>query len=102
MTVVPAVEKVERLGLTPLFERIIVLPDPEKKASATGLIIPDKAADKVNTGLVMAIGHTIVSSNVPIAVGNRIIFQKFAGTELNWKGIDYKLMMASDVVSVID
>ena len=64
---------------------------PEKTAS--GLLLPEEARDKMNVGRVEAVGADANS----VSVGDRVIFRQYSGTQMEWMGEDFLLIKQEDI-----
>jgi len=78
----------------------------QKKKTASGIVLPDSAKEKPQEGKVVAVGTGRVLENgervaLEVAVGDRIIFSKYAGTEVKYEGVEYLLLRENDVLAVI-
>lgn len=92
--------------LKPLGDRIIIeLVETEEK-TASGIVLPDTAKEKPQEGKVVAVGTGRVLENgervaLEVAEGDRIIFSKYAGTEVKYEGKEYLILRENDVLAVI-
>ena len=94
------------LKLTPLHDRIVVSRIAEAETSRGGIIIPDTAKDKPQEGEVIAVGKGKSNDEgkvFPLAVkaGDRILFGKYAGTEIKIDGEDYIIMREEEVLGIL-
>lgn len=94
------------MNIRPLQDRIIVKRLEEEEKTAGGIIIPDAAKEKPMQGEVMAAGKGKVSENgnvnpLDVKVGDKILFGKYAGTEVKLDGDDYLIMREDDVLGVL-
>nr|WP_205597584.1 co-chaperone GroES [Neobacillus thermocopriae] len=95
------------LVLRPLGDRIIIeLVETEEK-TASGIVLPDTAKEKPQEGKVVAVGTGRVLDNgervaVEVSVGDRIIFSKYAGTEVKYQGTEYLILRESDILAVVE
>lgn len=87
------------IKIQPLGERVLIRPLEEDNRTSTGLYIPDTAKEKPQTGLVVAIGDE--EDEIPVKVGQKILFPKYTGTEIKLQGVDHLIMEASDILAVI-
>ena len=91
--------------LKPLEDRIIVLPAEAEETTASGLVIPDTAKEKPQEGTVMAIGPGKFEDGVrvplDVAVGDKVIYSKYGGTEVKVQGEEYLILSARDVLAII-
>ncbi|OQY10247.1 MAG: co-chaperone GroES, partial [Desulfobacteraceae bacterium 4572_187] len=81
------------MKLRPLNNRVIVAPVEKEQKTAGGIIIPDTAKEKPQEGKIMAVGPGKLDDNgkrIPMEVkeGDRILFSKYAGTEIKIDGIE--------------
>jgi len=93
-------------NIRPLHDRIIVRRDEEIKESAGGIIIPDVATDTPVQGEVLAVGNGKITEtgelkDLTVAVGDRVIFVKTAGTEIKVDGETLLVLTESDVMGVV-
>ena len=91
---------------TPLHDRILVRRVEEAETTRGGIIIPDTAKDKPQEGEVISAGKGKVNEEGkvhPLAVkeGDRILFGKYAGTEIKLDGEDYVIMREEEVLGII-
>lgn len=95
------------MNIRPLHDRIIVERLEEETRTAGGLIIPDTAKEKPQQGLVIAVGKgkkTDDGKILPLDVktGDKILFGKYAGTEIKIDGKEFLMMREDDVLGVIE
>ena len=94
------------MKIRPLQDRILVKRLEEEETTKGGIIIPDTAKEKPSEGLVVEVGKGKVLENgkqVPLDVkkDDRILFGKYAGTEIKLDGEEYLIMREDDVLGVI-
>ena len=95
------------MKLRPLQDRILVQRVEEETTTKGGIIIPDTAKEKPAEGKVIAVGNGKLADDgkrVPLEVkkGDRILFGKYAGTEVKIEGDEYLIMREDDVLGIID
>jgi chaperonin GroES len=95
------------MNLRPLQDRILVSRVEEEAKTKGGIIIPDTAKEKPAEGKVVAVGpgKTDDGGNkiaLELKVGDRILFGKYAGTEVKIEGEEYIIMREDDVLGVIE
>ena len=93
--------------LTPLHDRILVRRVEESETTRGGLIIPDTAKDKPQEGEVVSAGKGKVNEEgkvrpLDVKPGDRILFGKYAGTEVKLDGEDFLIMREEEVLGVIE
>jgi len=92
------------VSIQPLEDRIVVRPVEAEQTTASGIVIPDTAKEKPQQGEVVATGPGRVDDNgnrVPmdVSVGDRVIYSKYGGTEVNLDGDDFLILSARDVLA---
>ncbi len=95
------------MKLRPLQDRILVQRVEEETTTKGGIIIPDTAKEKPAEGKVVAVGNGKVGDDgkriaLEIKAGDRILFGKYAGTEVKIEGEEYLIMREDDVLGVIE
>ena len=94
------------MKLRPLQDRILVQRVEEETTTKGGIIIPDTAKEKPAEGKVVAVGNGKLGEDgkrisLEIKAGDRILFGKYAGTEVKIEGEEYLIMREDDVLGVI-
>ena len=87
--------------ITPLADRVLVQADAAETKTASGIIIPDTAQEKPQQGTIMAIGKGTKDNPMTVSVGDKVLYGKYAGTDLKYKGTDYQIMKESDILAII-
>ncbi len=95
------------MKVKPLHDRILVQRIEEEERTKSGIIIPDTAKEKPIMGKVIAVGDGRILENgqkVPLSVkeGDRVLFGKYAGTEVKIEGEEYLIMREDDVLAIIE
>ncbi len=95
------------MQVRPLHDRIIVKRLEEEEKTKGGIIIPDSAKEKPIEGKVIAVGAGRIKKDgakIPMEVkkGDRILFAKYAGTEVKLDGEEYLMMKEDDVLAIIE
>ena len=95
------------MNIKPLHDRVIVKRKEAETTTASGIIIPDTAKEKPIEGEIVAVGKgktkedgTIIALDVK--VGDRVLFEKYSGTEVKVEGQDYILMREEHIVGIIE
>ncbi|HLO12053.1 MAG TPA: co-chaperone GroES [Pseudoneobacillus sp.] len=92
--------------LKPLGDRIVIeLVETEEK-TLSGIVLPDSAKEKPQEAKVIAVGTGRVLDNgervaLEVAVGDRIIFSKYAGTEVKYQGTEYLIIRENDILAIV-
>lgn len=94
------------VSIKPLEDRIVVQSVEAEQTTASGLVIPDTAKEKPQEGEVVAIGpgrFNDAGERVPmdIAVGDRVVYSKYGGTEIKHGGTEYLILSARDVLAIV-
>jgi chaperonin GroES len=95
------------MNIRPLHDRVVVRRMEEERTSAGGIVIPDSAAEKPMRGEVLAVGNGKILDNgdirpLDVRVGDRVLFGKYAGTEVKVSGEDVVVMREDDIMGVIE
>ncbi len=95
------------MKVRPLHDRLIVKRLEEEEKTKGGIIIPDTAKEKPIEGKVIAAGEGRLNKDgkkIPMEVktGDRILFAKYAGTEIKMDGEEYLMMKEDDILAVIE
>ncbi len=85
----------------PLAGKVLVKAKEAEKVTAGGIIIPDTIKEKPNQGEVVAVGAAKKDETVEVKVGDKVLYGKYAGTEINLDGVDYLLLNQSDILFIL-
>jgi len=99
--------KEEHMKIRPLQDRLIVKRIAEEEKTKGGIIIPDTAKEKPIEGKVLAVGNGKVLEDgkvrpLDIKAGDRVLFSKYAGTEIKIDGEEHLIMREEDILGVIE
>jgi chaperonin GroES len=89
------------MNIKPLADRVLILPVPAEEKTIGGIIIPDTAKEKPLQGKVVAVGNGTKDEEMVIAVGDQVLYGKYAGSELEFEGEKYLIMRQSDVLAIL-
>jgi chaperonin GroES len=95
------------VNIKPLEDRILVKALEAEQTTASGLVIPDTAKEKPQEGEVVAVGpgrwNEDGDERIPldVAVGDKVIYSKYGGTEVKYSGEEYLILSARDVLAVV-
>jgi chaperonin GroES len=97
----------DRMKFRPLHDRVVVKRIEAEERTAGGIIIPDTAKEKPQTGEVIAVGpggRDEAGKLIPIdvRVGEKVLFGKWSGTEVVLEGTEYLIMKESDIMGVLE
>lgn len=93
------------MNIQPLGDRVVIKALPLEEKTKSGIIMPDTAKEKPQEGEVVAVGLGRLEKNerVPldVKVGDRVIYSKYAGTEVKYEGDEYLILRESDILAVL-
>jgi chaperonin GroES len=91
--------------IKPLGDRVVIEPIAKEETTASGIVLPDTAKEKPQEGKVIAIGSGAVQNGqripLEVKVGDRVLFSKYAGTEIKYDGREYLIMRESDIHAIL-
>ncbi len=89
------------MNIKPLADRVLIEPKEAETKTAGGLYIPDNAKEKPQEGVVLAVGPGKKDEPMEVKVGDKVLYGKYAGTEVNVGDKTYMIMRQSDILAVI-
>ncbi|MDR3116521.1 MAG: co-chaperone GroES [Bifidobacteriaceae bacterium] len=94
------------LNIKPLEDRVVIEVGEDKKEVTTGFIIPEDAKEKPQEGQIAAVGPGKTLENGKLApiglkVGQRVIYSKYAGTEIKYNSKEYLIISAKDILATV-
>jgi chaperonin GroES len=95
------------MKIQPLHDRVIVKRVEEEETTKGGILIPDTAKEKPMEGIVVAVGSGKIEGEgkkkVPLEVkeGDRVLFSKYAGTEIKIDGEEHLIMKEEDIIAIV-
>jgi chaperonin GroES len=94
------------MNLKPLGDRLVIKVLEAEEKTASGIVLPDKAKEKPQEGEVVAVGSGKVLDNgtrleMELKAGDRVIFSRYAGTEVKVKGQEYLILRQDDVLALV-
>ena len=89
------------MNIKPLADRVLIEPAATETKTSSGLYIPDTAKEKPQKGTVVAVGSGTKDNPITVAVGNQVLYGKYAGTELQHEGKDFLIMKESDIFAIV-
>ena len=95
------------MKIRPLHDRVIVKRLEEERKTASGIVIPDAAAEKPDQGQILAVGPGKRDENgkhvaLDVKVGDRILFGKYAGQTVKVDGEELLVMREEDIMGVVE
>jgi chaperonin GroES len=89
------------MSIKPLADRVLVKPAVAEEKTVGGIIIPDSAKEKPLKGEVIAAGNGTKDEEMVLQAGDKVLYGKYAGTEIELDGQQYLIMRQSDVLAII-
>jgi chaperonin GroES len=89
------------LNIKPIGDRVVVEAAQAEEKTASGLYIPDTAKEKPSQGIVVAVGTGKIDEPLTVKVGDKVLYGKYAGTEITVEGKEYLIMREADIYAVI-
>ncbi len=92
--------------IKPLGDRVLVEASAKEEKTASGIVLPDTAKEKPQEGKIIAVGAGAVNKDggriaLEVKEGDRVLFSKYAGTEIKYEGKEYLIMKESDIHAII-
>ena len=94
------------MNLQPLGDRVVIKVLPQEEKLASGLVLPGNAKEKPQEGDVVAVGtgRTLDNGtklNMDVKVGDKVIYSKYAGSEVKVNGQEYLILSEKDVLAIV-
>lgn len=89
------------MNIKPLADRVLIEPTAAEETTLGGIIIPDSAKEKPLRGTVLAVGQGTKDDPMILKEGDKVLYGKYAGTEIELDGVKYLMMRQSDVLAVL-
>ena len=89
------------IKMKPLGTRVIIEPLVAEEKTQGGIIIPDSAKEKPQSGKVVAVGPGSKDEPMEVNVGDVVLYGKYSGTEISYENGDYLIMSQSDILAVV-
>jgi len=88
------------MKVKPLADRVMVKLEKNEAKTAGGIIIPDTAQEKTQTGTVTAVGDD--KEVIKVKAGDKVMYDKYAGTQVKIDGAEYLVLKMADLIAVIE
>ena len=93
--------------LKPLGDRVIIEVAAQEEVTSGGLVLTSASKEKPQVGTVLAVGTGRVLENgetlaLTVEVGNQVVFEKYAGSEVNHAGKDYLIVHEKDIIAIVE
>ncbi len=96
----------ENMNFKPLFDRVVIEPKIENEEMSSGIVLPKSAQSKPKIGIVKAVGDgenfDNAKTNMKVKVGDKVMFEQYAGHELKLEDKTYVVLRQIDIVGVFD
>ncbi|HAC31290.1 MAG TPA: co-chaperone GroES [Treponema sp.] len=90
------------MKVKPLADRVLLKQEKAETKTASGIIIPETAQEKTQTATVEAVGPGTEKEKITVKAGDRVMYDKYAGTQLKIDGEDYLIVKNSDIIAVVE
>jgi chaperonin GroES len=87
-----------KINIQPMGTRVLVKPLEHDNKTASGLLLPETAKEKPQTGLVMAVGD---DDEIKLKVNDKVLFAKYSGSEFKFDGTEYLLLENNDILAKV-
>lgn len=91
-----------QIALIPLYDRVLVKTDEQIEKTESGIILPVESRKKSNTGTVVGVGEGTPATPMKVKVGDRVLYQRYAGLDVEWEGNAYTMILAPEIIAIID
>jgi chaperonin GroES len=93
--------------LRPLGDKVVVQPTAREETTKSGIVLPDTAKEKPQEGKIVAVGTGRVLDNgerqkLEVEAGQKVLYAKYAGTEVKLDGEEYLILSEKDILAVLD
>lgn len=89
------------MKIRPIADRVVVEPKAAEEKTASGLYIPEAAKERPLQGTAVAVGAGTSEVKMEVAVGDTVLYGKYAGTEIALDGKDYLIMKQNDILAIL-
>ena len=89
------------MKIKPLGTRVLLEPSITEEKTVSGIIIPDSAREKQQSGTVLATGSGSKENPMEVKVGDKVLYGKFTGTEVQYEGKDFLILDQSDILAIV-
>ena len=95
------------MRLRPLGDRVVIKPVEREERTKSGIVLPDTAKEKPQEGLIEAVGNgrfietTGKREPLDVKVGDRVVYAKYAGSEVKLEEVEYLILSEKDILAVV-
>ncbi|MCL2442788.1 MAG: co-chaperone GroES [Treponema sp.] len=90
------------MKVRPLADRVMVKLEKNEAKTAGGIIIPDTAQEKTQTGIVVAVGPGTEKEVITVKNGDKVMYDKYAGTQIKVDGEEHLVLKMADIIAVVE
>ncbi|ABW19980.1 co-chaperone GroES [Alkaliphilus oremlandii] len=94
------------MNIKPLGDRVVIKRVEAEETTKSGIVLPGSAKEQPQLAEVMAVGPGGVIEGkevvMEVKVGDKVIFSKYAGTEVKFDGVEYTILKQSDILAVVE
>ena len=93
--------------LRPLGDRVVIKPTPREEMTKSGIVLPDTAKEKPQEGEVLSVGPGKILDDgkreaIDVAVGDKVLYAKYAGTEFKVEAEDLLILSQKDILAIVE
>lgn len=89
-------------GIRPLGDRVVIKPMEAEEKTASGIVLPGQAKEKPQVAEIVAVGPGTKDIEMKVAVGDKVIYSKYAGAEIKYGGQDYIILSHEELLAVVE
>ena len=94
------------MNFKPLYDRVVVDPEIEENTSKSGIVLPQTLQERPQVGVIVCVGDGEnfdgVEGKMKVKIGDKVMFEKYAGNELKLNGKTYVVLRQIDIVGVFN
>lgn len=95
-----------KMKIKPLYDRVVLAPEKAAEKTVGGIMLPEVAQEKSQMAKVVAVGEggnlDGKESKIQVKIGDKVLYSKFAGTEIKIDGNDYVIVRQTDILAVME
>ena len=89
-------------GIKPLGARVVIKMVEAEERTASGIVLPGQAKEQPQTAEVVAVGPGTEDEKMELKAGDKVVFAKFAGTEIKYQGAEYTIINQKDILAIVE
>ncbi len=89
------------MNIKPLADRVVLKKMEAEEKTKSGIVLPGTAKEQPQLAEVLAVGPGTEETKMEVAVGDKVIFSKYAGTEVKYDGVEYLIVSQKDILAVV-